>query len=267
MQENEKNNGMAQQPTPAVPTAAQPVANAQAQPVANAAPQAAQPVANAAPPQPGQPAAGAEGAPAQPGEQATNQTVQAGKSIQEMMGNINPGNPFKSAAHGASFLAGVLKNDTSAFQIQKATGDELLKQLNQVQNESNEYKSQADSMDKERVQKALNQKMVSFKYKVKDSSGKVIVNTFEAPTANDVKVFLKNEGYEVLEVTERSKYDIDINMATKINNGDLSFMLTQLSTYLKAGIPLINSVRILAKQTTNAMHKKVLNKSQNTLLI
>ena len=277
MQENEKNNGMTQQPTPVVPATGQPAQNPAVQAAQPAAPVAGQPVANPAAqagqpaaPVPGQPAAtNAAPQPGQPaqGEQAANPVAQAGQTIQNVMGNINPGNPFKLAAHGASFLAGVVKNDTSAFQIQKATGDELLNQLKQVQNESNEYKSQADSMDKERVQKALNQKMISFKYKVKDSSGKVIVNTFEAPTANDVKVFLKNEGYEVLEVTERSKYDIDINMATKINNGDLSFMLTQLSTYIKAGIPLINSVRILAKQTTNAMHKKVLNKIVYELVV
>ena len=44
-------------------------------------------------------------------------------------------------------------------------------------------------------------------------------------------------------------------------------MLTQLSTYIKAGIPLINSVRILAKQTTNAMHKKILNKVVYELVV
>ena len=37
-------------------------------------------------------------------------------------------------------------------------------------------------------------------------------------------------------------------------------MLTQLSTYLKAGIPLLNSVRILSKQATDKNQKKVLNK-------
>ena len=37
-------------------------------------------------------------------------------------------------------------------------------------------------------------------------------------------------------------------------------MLTQLSTYIKAGIPLINGVRILAKQTNNQVTRKTLNK-------
>ena len=176
-------------------------------------------------------------------------------------------NLFKKASHGASFLMGIIKNDSNAFQVQKATGDELLQELEKVQEQSKEYKDQGELDDKERIRRAKEMKLISYRYKVKDSSGKVISNTFEAPSINDVRVFLTNEGYEVLEIKERSKFDIDINLSTKISNGDLSFMLTQLSTYIKAGIPLINSVRILAKQSTNPMHKKILNKVVYELVV
>ncbi len=185
-----------------------------------------------------------------------------GKNILNLIPNL-----FKKFAHGVSFFVGVLKKDSTAFQIQKKSGDELLEELNKVQKESNEYRNQSEIDDRERLEKIKNQKMISYRYKVKDSSGRIISNTFEAPSVNDVKVFLTNEGYEVIEIKERSKYDIDINFGAKISNGDLSFMLTQLSTYIKAGIPLINSVRILAKQTTNAMHKKILNKVVYELVI
>lgn len=176
-------------------------------------------------------------------------------------------NLFKKAGHGVSFIVGLLKNDQRAFQIQKTTGDELLEELNKVQQDSSEYKNQGELDDLERIKRSKEQKLISYRYKVKDSSGKVISNTFEAPTKNDVRAFLKNEGYEIVEIKERSKFDVDINMSTKIKNGDLSFMLTQLSTYIKAGIPLINSVRILSKQTTNAMHKKILNKVVYELVV
>ena len=176
-------------------------------------------------------------------------------------------NLFTKAAHGASFLVGFIKKDPRAFQIQKASGDELLEELNRVKRDSNEYKNQAEKEEEERIEKVKNQKMISYRYKVKDSSGRIVSNTFEAPSVNDVRVFLTNEGYEVVEIKERSKFDIDINLGGRIKNGDLSFMLTQLSTYIKAGIPLINSVRILAKQTTNAMHKKILNKVVYELVI
>ena len=171
------------------------------------------------------------------------------------------------AAHGFSYLVGRIKNDTSAFQVQKATGDELQEELEKVQNESSEYIKQAEKDDKLRIERDKNKKMISYRYKVKDSRGKIISNTFEAASVSDVRVFLQNEGYEVVEIKERSKYDVDLNFNTKIKTGNLAFMLTQLSTYIKAGVPLINSVRILAKQTTNAAEKKILNKVVYELVV
>ncbi len=171
------------------------------------------------------------------------------------------------ASHGFSFLVGLIKNDTSLFQAQKSTGYELQEELNKVKNESSEYIKHADHDDRLRVERDKSKKTKSFRYKVKDSRGKIISNTFDAPTLNDVRVFLQNEGYEIINIKERIKYDVDLNFNTKIKNGDLSFMLTQLSTYIKAGVPLINSVRILAKQTTNAAQKKILNKVVYELVV
>ena len=73
---------------------------------------------------------------------------------------------------------------------------------------------------------------ISFRYKVRGSNGKIINGTFEGPNADEVKIFLQNEGYDVLEVVPRKFYDIDINIGGKFNAADLSFSLTQLSTYL-----------------------------------
>ena len=175
---------------------------------------------------------------------------------------------FTKAAHGFTFLTGLITNDISAFQIQKSTGEDLKQELEKVQNESSEYIEQASKEDKMRIERDKNKAIKSFRYKVKDSRGKVITNTFEAATAGEVKVFLQNEGYEVVEIKERTAWwDKDLNFNTKIKNGDLAFMLTQLSTYIKAGVPLINSVRILAKQSTDAAQKKVLNKVVYELVV
>lgn len=169
-------------------------------------------------------------------------------------------NFFTKIGHGYSFLKGIITKDNSQFSVRKTTGEVLSQELNKVYEDNKESIRQADKDDRARVQKQLDQKLKSFKYKVKDSWGKVIVNTFEAPTINEVRVFLKNEGFEIIEIKERGKYDIDINFAGKMKIGDLAFMLTQLSTYLSAGIPLIQGVRILAKQQTNPYNRKLLNK-------
>ena len=176
-------------------------------------------------------------------------------------------NLFTKAAHGASFLFGVISGNANAFKIQKATGEALDSEVATVREQSKEYKDQSALADEERIKNYEKKKMISYRYKVKDSSGRITSNTFEAPSKNDVRVFLTNEGYEVLEIKERSKYDIDVGGNGKIKIGDLAFMLTQLSTYIKAGIPLINSVRILAKQTQNNIQKKVLNKVVYELVV
>ena len=107
---------------------------------------------------------------------------------------------------------------------------------------------------------------ISFRYKVRGSNGKIINGTFEGPSADEVKFFLQNEGYEVLEVSPRKFYDIDINIGGKFNAADLSFSLTQLSTYLKAGIALIDSVRILEKQSEKPEQRKIYQKVVYELL-
>lgn len=106
------------------------------------------------------------------------------------------------------------------------------------------------------------EELLTFNYVVKDSYGKTIKSSFEAKSKSEVEAFLTNEGYKVesVELKKKTKWDMEINFGLKFNSGDLSFALTQLSTYIKAGIPLIDSVRILAKQTTKQSHRKIYEK-------
>ena len=108
--------------------------------------------------------------------------------------------------------------------------------------------------------------MKSFRYTVINSFGKKEVGTFDAEEEQDVRAFLLSQEYEILEVKERSKYDIDINIGNKISAEDLSFSLTQLSTYIKSGIPLVDGVKILAKQTKKPVLKKRFNQLVYELL-
>ncbi len=97
--------------------------------------------------------------------------------------------------------------------------------------------------------------MKKYAYVIINAIGKKERGYFDAEGENDVRNFLSSMDYQVLEVKERDKMDIDIG-TSKFGASDLSFSLTQLSTYLKAGIPLADSVRILAKQSRKAFVKK-----------
>lgn len=98
--------------------------------------------------------------------------------------------------------------------------------------------------------------LYSFRYTILNSNNKKVNGTFDAESESDVRTFLESEGYQIVDVQPRKPYDIDIGGNGKIKAGALSFALTQLSTYIRAGIPLVDSVRILAKQSTNPNEKK-----------
>ena len=104
-----------------------------------------------------------------------------------------------------------------------------------------------------------------YHYVIINGVGKKEQGNFDAESADDVRNFLLSQDYQVLEVKERSKYDIDLG-SSKFKAGDLSFSLTQLSTYLKSGIPLADSVRILAKQTKKSGLKRSFNQLVYQLL-
>ena len=106
----------------------------------------------------------------------------------------------------------------------------------------------------------------NYRYTIINSMGKKENGTFDAENENDVRNFLLAQDYQVLSVAERSKYDIDIGGNGKIKAADLAFSLTQLSTYIRSGIPLADSVRILAKQTKRPNLKKSFNQLVYELL-
>lgn len=110
------------------------------------------------------------------------------------------------------------------------------------------------------------EKPISFRYIVKNDAGQTIKSVFDAYSQDEVYNFLTNEGYEVVSITPRKPYDIDLFAGGKMKAGELSFALTQLSTYIKAGIPLIDSVRILAKQSTKPEKRKIYEKIVYELL-
>ena len=87
--------------------------------------------------------------------------------------------------------------------------------------------------------------------------------TIDAKTITEVQAFLTNEGYEIIKVEPQKKnsFTMDITLfGGKLKSGELSFVLTQISTYLKAGIPLVDAVRILTRQTEKASKRKIYEK-------
>ncbi len=98
---------------------------------------------------------------------------------------------------------------------------------------------------------------VPFRYKYKLKNGKIAYGTFDAYNIEQAKNYLSSEGYDIISVEPKKKSSFDVIITSPIKSGELAFALTQVSTYLKAGISLIDSFRILAKQAVKPTVRRV----------
>ena len=100
-----------------------------------------------------------------------------------------------------------------------------------------------------------------YEYVAKDTDGKIIKGYFDAFSKVEVHSFLLNEGYEVYSIrTSRWIKFFHGNYSSnrvKIKTKDLIFFLTQLSTYIKAGIPLVDSLKILSRQYRQKSYQRI----------
>lgn len=167
-----------------------------------------------------------------------------------------PGNLLKYAGKGISYSKSKVFKEEMNYDPNRLEGQELRDELQRVKEQSDEFKRVV-----EQKKETGDGKLASFRYVVKNAMGETVKGIFDAEDITAVRVFLSNEGYEIIEIKPRDKWDVDISLGGgKISTGDLSFALVQLSTYIKAGIPLIDSMRILAKQTTDPNNKRIYDK-------
>ena len=108
-----------------------------------------------------------------------------------------------------------------------------------------------------------NTKNIRYQYKVRDKSGNITTGKLDALSKVDVHSFLMNQGLDVLEIKEdelSNKLGLVQLTTRQMRDKDLNFFLTQLSTYIKAGIPLVDSINILAKQARNEQSRNLYNR-------
>ena len=102
----------------------------------------------------------------------------------------------------------------------------------------------------------------TYKYLIEDQEGKVITGYFNAFSKVEVYSFLKSEGNKIYKIETNSFINLihgkHFNSGDKFKTKDLIFLLTQLSTYLKAGISLADACKILVKQFQNPKYKRIL---------
>ena len=170
---------------------------------------------------------------------------------------------LKYAKKGVGYLFGFGNKKNVSIEQKKLDGVALDKELARVKAESTDFKRE------EEIKQNVNRpKLQSFRYVARGANRNIIKGVFDAENSDAVRIFLTNEGYEIISINPRAKWDMDINIGGgKVKKSDLSFSLTQLSTYIKAGIPLIDSMRILARQTSKASLRRIYDRVVYELVV
>ena len=98
--------------------------------------------------------------------------------------------------------------------------------------------------------KVAGSEKIRFKYRAYDKEGKTIKGYFDAFRRVDVESFLTNQGYKIIDIksSKISKTSSFLKFENEMRYKDLVFFLTQLSTYVKSGMPLTESIIMLENQ-------------------
>ncbi|MEE3343743.1 MAG: type II secretion system F family protein [Bacilli bacterium] len=105
-----------------------------------------------------------------------------------------------------------------------------------------------------------NTQNVRYNYVARDKEGNMIKSSLDALSKVDVHSFLLNQGYDVISIEEDRLFNKmgGVSLTTRpMKDKDLNFFLTQLSTYIKAGITLVDAISILGRQAKEKNRKKL----------
>ena len=120
---------------------------------------------------------------------------------------------------------------------------------------------QALLIDFEGADAVKSDKKVLYQYVARDKNGKIVKDYFNAYSKVEVHSYLLSEGYEVYKIVTNKWIQLmhagDNTNKTRFKNKDLIFFLTQLSTYIKAGIPLVEALRIISRQYKKKSYQKI----------
>lgn len=147
------------------------------------------------------------------------------------------------------------------------TSKKIDKKVTKAKNKNREeLKINFDSNDA-----TVSDKKHTYRYEAEDKEGNTTIGYFEAFSKVEVNSYLKNRGYKVFDIKTSSLIEMFHGPKgfgnSRIKNKDLIFMIAQLSTYLKVGIPLADAVSKLTKQFKDPNHQKILKAIEYDLSI
>ena len=104
--------------------------------------------------------------------------------------------------------------------------------------------------------------MVTFEYKARDKSGKMVSGVSEAVAPEAVAANLRKLGYAVVAIKEKRASSLQkfslFDIFTGVKTQDVTMFTRQLATLVETGIPLLSALESIKEQTTNAALTKAI---------
>ena len=102
--------------------------------------------------------------------------------------------------------------------------------------------------------------MAKYSYKARDSQGRLIEEELEAASRLEVEDKLRHLEYIPIHITQRKERKKKIPLLKKkIKLTDMALMFRQMATMVNAGLPIVATLAIVAKQTANLRLEEALN--------
>src|SRR5690606_24534012 len=97
--------------------------------------------------------------------------------------------------------------------------------------------------------------MPTFAYTARGVNGDITAGEIELPTRDDVVGYLRRQKLIPVKVEEKSA-GINISFGSGIKTRDVVIFTRQFATMINSGLPLVQSLDILAKQSENKALRK-----------
>ncbi|MBE6154213.1 MAG: type II secretion system F family protein [Firmicutes bacterium] len=137
------------------------------------------------------------------------------------------------------------------------------KNQNKVINDKKNTNSLIKEMQEEIKARQVNKEY--YIYTGNDLNGNKVTGKMSATSKITLNNFLASEGITVIEIRKDNISNlfkkIGLDNETELRNKDLIFWLTQVSTYLKAGLTLNDTIKIMSKQSLKDAKKSKLYRS------
>ncbi|MBD0321012.1 MAG: type II secretion system F family protein [Gemmatimonadetes bacterium] len=106
--------------------------------------------------------------------------------------------------------------------------------------------------------------MPVFAYSARNATGEILTGEIDLPTRDEVVGFLHRQRLRPVTVNTKAK-DFNIVIGTGIKTREVVIFTRQFATMINSGLPLVQSLTILAEQTENKIFAKIITEVLNDI--